>query len=873
MPPGRERLVSLEALGLAPDVAERLPDGLRRQVLRFLLRWQPAGSTAGGMVGVLPQTDAGPRDTYDRCRVLVAAGELGRARNLARELVNRPDAGPWGNRAVGEVFLALERPDRADERFRAGDDPVGRARAWLLLGRPDRAVEFLRGADDQDPLVLRVRAEALRRLGDQCPVAHADLGSLYEEELFELQQALDTAPEELAEERSGALPQNPKELQAEVDRVFGYDTLRPGQEDIILPLLRGESVLGLMPTGAGKSLCFQLPAALLPGATLVLSPLIALMKDQVEGLPPRLYRRALVLHGQLEPGEAARRQAAIARGDGSLIYAAPERLRSPAFVRALQRRSVSLLVVDEAHCVSLWGHDFRPDYLFIRQAHQDLGRPVVLALTATATPEMQQDIGRQLDVRFRVVNLGTFRPNLHFSVSRAQSDVERQDRLVRLLQEERGAAIVYVDRRKRAEELAERLHTDGVLAAAYHAGLDRARRELAQDRFMRGDLRVIVATIAFGMGVDKSDVRLVAHYTLPRSLEAYYQEAGRAGRDGLPARCVLLYTAYDLEVCARRGEQDRLRSAEVLRLHDLLREYLATDGGPLPLDKLERASGMDSVRLRVGISLLEQLGLVRRSYDVPGTIWLAQQRHRNIGEAPPETPAGSARHALANLGCADGNARTLPAGRVAAVLGLPLPELEMVLHQWEEAGWIRFRSSGRGPGLVLTSDRHRLEQLLPEALASLAERDEHRVRALLGYVEAMACRQAIISSYFGRTLSKPCGVCDRCEQSPRVAESGPRVYAAPGRKASEPSDSTPGLEAGVALSALEASVLERLRTWRRAQARQEGVPEYAILSDRALLGIARRQPRTLPALAELTGISRSRLRRYGDVILQTVRIG
>lgn len=872
MPPGREGLVSLEALGLSPDLAERLPDGLRRQVLRFLLRWQRAGSAVEGMVGVLPQTDAGPRDAYDRCRALVAAGEMERARNLARELVNRPDAGPWGNRAVGEVFLALERPDRADERFRAGGDPVGRARAWLLLGRPDRALEFLRGADDQDPIALGVRVEALRRVGDECPTMDAELRSLYAEELFELQQALDTLPEEYSEEHPGVLPQNPKELQAEVDRVFGFDTLRPGQEDIIMPLLRGESVLGLMPTGAGKSLCFQLPAALLPGATLVLSPLIALMKDQVEGLPPRLYRRALVLHGQLEPGEAARRQAAIARGDGSLIYAAPERLRSPAFVRALQRRGVSLLVVDEAHCVSLWGHDFRPDYLFIRQAHQDLGRPVVLALTATATPEMQQDIGRQLDVRFRVVNLGTFRPNLRFSVSRARGDVERQDRLARLLQEERGAAIVYVDRRKRAEELAERLQADGVVAEAYHAGLDRARREIAQDRFMRGELRVIVATIAFGMGVDKSDVRLVVHYTLPRSLEAYYQEAGRAGRDGLPARCVLLYTAYDQEVCVRRGEQDRLRSAELLRLYDLLREHLGTDAGPLPLDKLERASGMDPVRLRVGISLLEQLGLVRRSYDVPGTIWIAPQRHSDLADAPAETPAGSARHALANLGCADGVARTLPAGRVAAVLGVPLPELEMALHQWEEAGWIRFRGSGRGPGLVLTGDRHRLAQLLPEALASLAERDEHRVRALLQYVEAGMCRQAVISSYFGRTLSRPCGVCDRCDQSPRVAEPGTCGYAGPAGRPSEPIHPTDSSEAGTALSPVEASILERLRTWRRAQARQEGVPTYAILSDRALLSIARLQPRTLPALAEITGINRSRLRRYGDAILQTVRL-
>ncbi|MGV3722305.1 MAG: RecQ family ATP-dependent DNA helicase, partial [Actinomycetota bacterium] len=594
---------TLEALNLTAASIPALPDGTKRQLARHLLRWGSAAAAAP-MLAALNRL---PRDRYDYCRALAAIGQVDAAQAAARELVNDPEAGHWGHRAVGEVFLAMERSDRADERFRAGGDVVGRARAHLQLGEVEKALSLLRNAPPEDPEVDLVRLEALVRLGEDAAEVQERLRERYSEEQSELQDAVGCG------EGAGTPPTEAEGLRAAFRRVFGYDDFRPGQLDVIIPLMEGRSVLGLMPTGAGKSVCFQLPAALLPGATVVISPLIALMKDQVDGLPSRLYRRATLINSSLEPGEAERRMDAIATGEVSLIYAAPERLRHRSFVRALQRRGVSLFVIDEAHCVSLWGHDFRPDYFFIRDVLQDLGRPTVLALTATATPEMQADISRQLGTPLHQVNLGTFRPNLRLSVQRASSEADKWTSLLQLIREEHGPAIIYVDRRKLAEELAARLKQEGVAAEAYHAGMNRDARDRTQSRFMLGESRVMAATVAFGMGVDKADVRLVVHYNLPRSLESYYQEAGRAGRDGLPARCVLLYTSQDKSNLTRRTNQDRVQTADIMALHKVLTRRIPKGWGSLPAEEVERDSGLDGTRVRVGISLLQRLGAVERA--------------------------------------------------------------------------------------------------------------------------------------------------------------------------------------------------------------------------------------------------------------------
>jgi ATP-dependent DNA helicase RecQ len=840
--------LSLPALGLDPEAATTLPEGLRRQVARFLLRWEPLGAPAAAALALLPETDRGPRDAYDRCRALVAGGELEGAQSLSRELVNRAGSGPWGQRAVGEVLLAMGRPHRADERFRAGGDPIGRARAHLALEEPDSALAFLREIGSDDPQAAAVRLAVLEH--PAAAEAERELRGLLAEELRELRESLGAGQEQ------GPLPTNSAELEAALGRLFGHTSLRPGQAEMILPLLGGRSVLGLMPTGAGKSLCFQLPAALLPGATLVISPLIALMKDQIEGLPPALYRRATLINSALEPGEADRRLAAVARGAYSLIYAAPERMRQPSFVRALRARGISLFVVDEAHCVSLWGHDFRPDYLFIRQVLADLGRPTVLALTATATPEMQADIGRQLETEFHVVNLGTYRPNLRLGSRLLANEAGKWAALLELLGQQRGPAIVYVDRRRLAEELSERLNEAGIPAEAYHAGLDRVARDRAQNRFMLGETRVIAATVAFGMGVDKADVRLVVHYNLPRSLEAYYQEAGRAGRDGLPARCELVFTAYDRANLTRRTRQDRMAVQAVLSLHRLLERHLQTHPGPLPAEKLEQLSGMEPTRARVAISLLERAGAIERGYDLPAALWLAGTAGT---AAHPE-----ARAAAAALGLEGLSGQVIPAGRVVRTLGISWEEVEPRLLQWQEEGALRCRGQSRGLGLKVRPESvsKGLAAELDRTTEQLSLLDSRRLEVLAAYLGASECRQAAVSRYFGVSLAAACGACDNCL----------RGAGQPAGRLADERRAYPGSAGADELTDPEQSALfERLRAWRRQRALDEGVPAYTILSNRALLSVARFRPKTYPALAEVPGIGPAKLREFGQEILDLVR--
>ena len=431
-----------------------------------------------------------------------------------------------------------------------------------------------------------------------------------------------------ASEPSGGGPTLPAELLSTLQRMFGFSSLRAGQLEVILAAADGRDVLAVMPTGAGKSLTYQLPAvagwaAGESGLTLVVSPLIALMRDQVERLRQRGLPAA-VLNSSVPASEQEVTLAGLERL--CLLYCAPERLRQPDTLRALLRVGVRRLVVDEAHCVSHWGHDFRPDYRDLGQARRKLGSPPVTAVTATATPRVQQDIIASLDMNAVVrVRTGFDRPNLRYSVYSLPKASAKRAAFVSLALTLPTPGIVYVGTRREAEDLSAELQARGVRSSFYHGARDAREREAVQDAFMGGRLEVVVATNAFGMGLDKRNVRFVLHYRLPASVEAYAQEAGRAGRDGQPAECVLLVAPED------RGLQDFFIHNSTPSLYDLRRTlaYLRagvqarTGRASFRAWVVARSLGVSAGKLRATLDELEELGALERRGDTPDALDLS----------------------------------------------------------------------------------------------------------------------------------------------------------------------------------------------------------------------------------------------------------
>ncbi|MBC7262467.1 MAG: RecQ family ATP-dependent DNA helicase, partial [Chloroflexi bacterium] len=543
-------------------------------------------------------------------------------------------------------------------------------------------------------------------------------------------------------------------LQDAARRVFGFQKLLPGQAEIMACIMRGEDVLAVLPTGGGKSLCYQLPALLAPsGTTLVISPLIALMKDQVDKLPPEAGQFATMVNSSLEGDELERRLQGIRNGQYRLVYAAPERLRQPPFLQALRHSGVNRLVIDEVHCVSMWGHDFRPDYLYISEARRALGNPPLLALTATAAPRVRSDILQRLG-QMRVITGDVMRSNLRLEVFHAHNRDEKLQHLLMFCRNEHGAGIVYARSRAHCEELAEILRSQGVSATHYHAGIE--NRAEVQDQFMNDRVRVIVATVAFGMGIDKPDIRFIIHFDPPSSLEAYYQEAGRAGRDGLLARCVLMYAPSDRAILTRHSHQDALSEDLLRQVYAAVKKNLhGTSLNRIVVDDLRRELQLEETPIRVAISILEQVGLLRRWQDIPRTVTL------RLKSAVPNTePELKAFCYAARLPVGQLVTRDLLV--VAQQANLDIRNLEQHILAWADANLLQYRASARDWLLEIlpapADTRARMRSLLEQ----YEKIQGQRIAEIVAYANTRRCRHGHVSSYLGGRAIKQCQSCDNC---------------------------------------------------------------------------------------------------------------
>ncbi|MEZ4712793.1 MAG: RecQ family ATP-dependent DNA helicase [Caldilineaceae bacterium] len=562
-----------------------------------------------------------------------------------------------------------------------------------------------------------------------------------------------------------------KALEKAARELFGFPGLLHAQPQIMACTRRNEDVLAILPTGAGKSLCYQLPAFMDKGVTLVISPLIALMKDQVDNLPAQLRSQSIAINSSLDGTELSRAMIDVAEGKYKLIYAAPERLRQAPFLHALRQGGLTRLVIDEAHCISIWGHDFRPDYLHVAQAHRDLGAPPVLALTATAPPLVRQDIERQLfhnltdasgrPRTMRLIATDTFRPNLNLSAIHVRNEDEKLSQLVGLCSSliKEGHGIVYARTRQRCEDLANLLQHQGIRAEYYHAGLP--NRAEVQDRFMAGDIELIVATIAFGMGVDKPDIRFIVHYGLPNSVEAYYQEAGRAGRDGQRSYCVLLHTNHDKTLLTRFAGESAVSADFLRKVYRLVRDLLKEQNpGALPLENLLRALKADDTQVRVALSMLEEVGLLLRHYDAPRTVRMTLLNAK--GNRP-----------LANFAKGVNLRPNQPITRsymeLAAAAKIHPSELELKLLDWQSAGLLTFDTRGRDLLLTLAPPAADVSRRVERLLDRHAAIQHQRVTELADYAATRRCRHGHLANYLGGTPRAHCGACDSCAEGAQAA--------------------------------------------------------------------------------------------------------
>jgi ATP-dependent DNA helicase RecQ len=688
---------------------------------------------------------------------------------------------------------------------------------------------------------------------------------------------------------------------------FGFREFLEGQEDVVNAIVEGHDALVIMPTGGGKSLCYQLPALALEGITVVVSPLIALMKDQVDSLLEKKIP-ATFINSSLGQSEMNQRIDAMVRGEYRLVYIAPERFKSERFIQALAPLSIALFAVDEAHCISQWGHDFRPDYIRLKWALKDLGQPQVMALTATATPEVREDIIEQLGLgKFgrgtpRVFVSGFARHNLTLGMTAAKGRAEKLARIVEFATQLK-TGIVYCATRKNVEKVASHLKGEKIPCVAYHAGLTDDQRTKAQTKFMNGNCGVAVATNAFGMGIDRADLRFVIHYDIPGSIEAYYQEAGRAGRDGEPSRCEVLYNYADVRTQEFFIEGANPSREVIANLYHVLRRLALNGPIQLPISDIAEMVPSTKNSMAVGSALyqLERANFIKREYQQGARTYTTRLvepiksldelpidferldkkrerdfaklhrmidyadhhgcRHHFILQYFGDTETGEGCTVCDNcLAKADSAARFPNEEETVAIQ----KALSCVAHVNSRFGRGRIAQClvGSRSKEVLDTGLDRLS-----TYGLLKDLGEDYVWGLLNTLIRTGCLAVSSGQYPTLSLTELGG--DIMRKKQRIPMVLPDVKAKPrsssrtskgaAAKRDEPAD-------------YDITLFDALRNWRRDKATAMGnVPAYIIYPDRTLQELARVKPQSDAELLEVRGIGPAKARQFGKETLAMIR--